>query len=335
MDRIAKMSVEERAELFGEVADELNMLDIVIEKDFWVCWMLDKLFNHPNIKNNIVFKGGTSLSKVYNLIKRFSEDIDLILNWRVLGYEKVKDDPMIKRGSKTQQDKFNKQIKEDTVEYIQNILLKEIEDIIEQFDGVSAMINPTEPDNILMKYKSNLTSKGYIKSDQIKLEFKALAYWEPSDTHVVKPYIIDVLPHYAPMECNVLVSSAERTFWEKATILHSEAHRKTAIPQRYSRHYYDLYQISLNGEVKKKAFADSDLLRIALEMKTKFYYTKWSNYENAKIGSFKLIPPEHNLQHLKKDYDAMGQMIFGNTPSFEDILKHLKILEDDINNLSW
>lgn len=86
MDKIAIGSATDRRDLFLESASRLGMNPAIVEKDFWVCWILRRLFAEPTLKDHIVFKGGTSLSKVYGLIDRFSEDIDLILDWRLLGY---------------------------------------------------------------------------------------------------------------------------------------------------------------------------------------------------------------------------------------------------------
>lgn len=82
MEQVARFSTMQRRELFSEAAARLGMTPAVVEKDFWVTWVLDRLFATPTLAHLLVFKGGTSLSKVYGLIERFSEDVDLILDWR-------------------------------------------------------------------------------------------------------------------------------------------------------------------------------------------------------------------------------------------------------------
>ena len=109
MRKIAVIDAKEREALFRNTAYKMGISEAVIEKDFWVCYMLDYLFHRCAWKDNLAFKGGTSLSKAYNLIKRFSEDIDLILDWRVLGYSA--DEPWEQR-SNTKQDAFNKEANE-------------------------------------------------------------------------------------------------------------------------------------------------------------------------------------------------------------------------------
>ena len=88
MRKIAKLNVKDRNALFTNTAAKMGINTAIVEKDFWVCYMLDYLFHRCMWRNHIVFKGGTSLSKAYHLIERFSEDIDLILDWRLLGYGK-------------------------------------------------------------------------------------------------------------------------------------------------------------------------------------------------------------------------------------------------------
>ena len=106
MRNVARLPESDRRELFRNTADKMGLNDAIVEKDFWVCFTLDYLFHRCPWKETITFKGGTSLSKAFNLISRFSEDIDLILDWRVLGYGK--DEPWEKR-SNTKQDTFNKE----------------------------------------------------------------------------------------------------------------------------------------------------------------------------------------------------------------------------------
>ena len=110
MDKLATMPARDRRDLFSEAAVMLGMRPAIIEKDFWVCLVLKLLFDDPALKHSLVFKGGTSLSKVYGLIERFSEDIDLVLDWQLIGFGKGLNDPMRTFDSNTKQDKFNKEI---------------------------------------------------------------------------------------------------------------------------------------------------------------------------------------------------------------------------------
>ena len=133
-------------------------------------------------------------------------------------------------------------------------------------------------------------------------------------------------------EFPVRVIRAERTFWEKATILHHEAHRPDGNPQpsRYSRHYYDLAQMAASP-IKDAALANMDLLAEVVAFKQRFYPRNWARYDLAKPGSLRLVPQEQVLKAVAEDYWAMAGMIFGMIPAFEDILTRLNELENEIN----
>jgi hypothetical protein len=127
---------------------------------------------------------------------------------------------------------------------------------------------------------------------------------------------------------------AERTFWEKITILHHEAHRPESSPQPvgYSRHYYNVFQMS-RARVKSEAFADLGLLRAVVAFKDKFYHRGWARYDLAKPGTMRLMPPDHVLKIVAKDYEGMRRMIFGEYPDFREIIAQVRTLEAEINGL--
>ena len=155
----------------------------------------------------------------------------------------------------------------------------------------------------------------------------------PSDNYSIKPYAADVFPDVIKQsECKVNAIKAERTFWEKATILHHEAHRPKDNPQpsRYSRHYYDMYMMA-NSEVKQTALNNLHILDDVVDFKKRFYPRGWANYDLAKPGTIKLIPEKSIIKNLKKDYTFMGNMIFGETPSFDEVMNTIESLEQQIN----
>ncbi len=128
--------------------------------------------------------------------------------------------------------------------------------------------------------------------------------------------------------------SPERTFWEKVLILNQESHRPMdkKLPSRYSRHYYDVYKISLT-QYKDKAINDLELLKQVRDFKIKFYPMGWAKYDLAKPGSFTLIPNDERLIELKKDFTNMQEMLNGDTIDFDTIISSLKELEKEMNNL--
>lgn len=313
MNKIAILSKQQRSELFLETATLMNTTNSIVEKDFWVVWTLDKIFSDDRLNKILMFKGGTSLSKVFNLIGRFSEDIDLILDWRLVTNE----NPLNEQESKNKQVKFNEQINENAKEYIQNELLPIISQIL---SPLCTCIIAEDGFSINVRYP-NAFDDNYLRPE-ILLEIGPLASWLPSDSFEISSFAAQKFPEVfeQPM-CIVHTIVAKRTFWEKATILHHEANRpeKSPMPTRYSRHYYDLAMMAQN-EVKNEALADIDLLKNVVDFKQKFYPRTWAKYEEAVPGTLKLLPLEFRLDSLEKDYKAMQNMIFDKYISFEEII---------------
>ena len=325
MDRIALLTNQERYDLFSESASQLRMVPAVIEKDFWVTWVLKQLFNHPTLSSQLMFKGGTSLSKVYGLIERFSEDIDLILDWQNLS----KEDPLSDR-SNSRQNKLNQTINQEAQRYIESTLLPLINQVTSTC--CSCSIDESDPHVINLQYPSAFPDH-YLRPE-LRLEIGPLAAWLPHEEHKVHSYASEAFPDlFKQPNCHVQVISAARTFWEKATILHQEAHRPVdrTLPPRYSRHYYDLYKMALSP-VRDHAMSDFDLLESVTEFKQRFYPRGWAQYHLAKPDTLQLLPAEHIVTSLRKDYTAMEHMIFGEIPEFDEIMHTLEVLQGEINS---
>ena len=294
MKEVAKLQIKDRTELFQATAISMGMQPNVIEKDFWVCFMLDHLFHDCRYKNAFVFKGGTSLSKSYHVIERFSEDIDLILDWRKIINDEV--NPWEER-SKTKQDLFNKQINSEAAKFYK-------EELIPQLNS---------------EMKEKLGDGEWMPSHEtIVTPFAAEKY----------PDI------FSQKDTSVLTIDVERTFWEKLTILHKIANFPDGkpLPARYARHLYDVYNMG-NSWVKERAFKRKELLEKDVAFKQKFYYAKGAHYETATLSSIELLPKEAVLNALKEDYQAMSNMIYGNIPEFEAILEFLEKLQEEVHGL--
>ena len=329
MDKVALLTATERRELFRESVARRGMSPAVIEKDFWVCWVLKQLFAEPGLKDKMVFKGGTSLSKVFGLIDRFSEDIDLVLDWRLLGYGTEMETPWEELDSVTKRDQFSKAVNRKAADYIAGVLIHDLNRVVAGHPQVSAAVDAIDPHSVNISYPASF-SVGYIRPEVV-LEIGPLASWVPSASHSIRPYAAEDFPGlFAEPECQVIATSAERTFWEKSTILHQQAHRTGAMPLRYSRHYYDLYKLAASP-VSTSAIADLQLLRDVVAFKQRFYPSGWARYEDAVPGSFKLIPADAHLAELRRDYSGMEVMIHGKMPDFDQIIDALRSLEEQIN----
>lgn len=326
MDKIAQLSAQDRSALFTETAAKLATTPAITEKDFWVTWVLHRLFADPQLSKLLMFKGGTSLSKAYGLIERFSEDIDLILDWRVL--KAAVDDPLAIR-SKSKQDRLNQQISEEAQFFIADSLLTRVQAAL---SGVCVCeISAEDPHVINVSYPASFPDT-YLRPE-VRLEIGPLAAWLPHEDRIISSYVANAFGHlFDRPDCTVRVISAERTFWEKATILDHEAHRPegNVQPLRYSRHYYDLARMAVTP-VRERALANMELLSDVVEFKQRFYPRGWARYELAKPGSIKLVPPESVLRVIERDYRAMRNMIFGEVMDFSEIMKRLQSLEDEIN----
>ncbi|NBK21443.1 MAG: nucleotidyl transferase AbiEii/AbiGii toxin family protein [Spirochaetia bacterium] len=326
MDNIAHVSPEERNQIFSEVSARMGTTPAIVEKDFWVCWVLDKIFSSEILTCKLLFKGGTSLSKVHKVIERFSEDVDLILDWNLVSGE----DPSHVR-SKSKQDKFNKQINEYAKEYIASQLLPELEAIFSPLCWLD--IDHEDQHCVNIGYPKAFNDM-YIRPE-VRLEIGPLASWQPSKEFAITSYTADYFPKmFRRVEIPVRAIEGKRTFWEKATILHQEFHRPEGKlqPSRYSRHYYDLAMLA-HSEIRNQALCDLELLQDVVNFKMKFYPVGWAHYETAVPGSLKLIPPERIRQSLIKDYRAMQDMIFGYKPSLSEIFEILAELEEQINRV--
>ena len=332
MRNIAKIPSKDREALFRNTAAKMGMNEAIIEKDFWVCYILDYLFHRCAWRDNLAFKGGTSLSKAYGLIERFSEDIDLILDWRVLGYGI--NEPWEKR-SNTKQDIFNKEANTRAECFLRDTFLPAITDDLtaELGDAVKCFIDKDDPQTVKIAYPNSFSDISILQ--EIRLEIGALAAWTPVKMATIMPYAAQEYGRlFTQPTTEILTVMPERTFWEKVTILHREAFREESrpFPTRYSRHYYDLYRM-MQSDVEQNALADNNLLTRVVEFKDKFYRCPWARYDLAKRGTMRLMPPDYNLDKLRDDYEHMQNMLFGTKPSFDEVMDGILALEKKINQI--
>ncbi len=341
MYRIANLSPSDRKQLFDTYTLKYGTAQEIVEKDYWVTLMLDYLFHKSEFKNVFTFKGGTSLSKCFHIIDRFSEDIDLVLDWSFLG---VSDDELFAQRSKTAQTKYNQTVEQSAIEFIAKRLLPSMQRDFQLIlrDEPKIETNPDDGHIVNFYYPNvyNAQKAGLLQC--IRLEIGPLAEKVPSVTRTVAPMISDMnVPIMTLTETPVRAISPERTFWEKVLILHQEAHRpqfkkdkngnvvSNPIPRRYSRHYYDVWKIS-QTEYKNIALNDLELLDRVIRFKKKFYNYSWDDLENARPGNIVLIPGENRIEELRSDFISMKEMINdASIESFDELVFLLKGLEKE------
>ena len=198
-------------------------------------------------------------------------------------------------------------------------------------ENVHCYIDGNDPQTVKIVYPNSFSDTSILQ--EIRLEIGALAAWTPVRYTTITPYAAEQYARlFVQPSTEVLTVLPERTFWEKVTILHREAFRPEdrPFPLRYSRHYYDLYKM-MQTPVKDNALQDNDLLERVVKFKDKFYRCPWARYDLAKRGTMKLLPPEYNVAKLRSDYEHMQNMLFGEKPSFEEIMNTMAQLEKEIN----
>ena len=346
MDNFATLPEAERRDILQEAANRRGLLPIIMEKDFWVCWTLKRLFEHPKLAPYVTFKGGTSLSKAYGLIERFSEDIDLTIS-RDAPHVTDGESPMEEGISGKERKRRIEALRHNARLFVEKEVLPHLEAGIRvAFRGTEnweLVLDTEDPDQqtILFYYPKALNyegfgdgfkNAGYIQP-QIKLEFGARGETEPREPQTISPYVIQPFPSLF-VEKAVLVPTlaAERSFWEKVTILHALYHG-AKLRDRTSRHYYDTYMMAQKG-IAEAALSDLDLLERVVTNKSLLFRDPKASYETAEIGSLRLVPGEEFLTSLKRDYTAMSEMFMGEHPDFETLIAGLSKLESRINQSS-
>lgn len=336
MESILSLDKSERGPYFEKAAELLKMSPQIIEKDFWVCWVLGELFNLPEIKDHLTFKGGTSLSKVYKVIERFSEDIDISIEKSYLGFINDRDPEKIS-GSKQRLAILN-ELSDACKQFVKDNLLvsmkKEFATKIPT-DKWTLEIDPDDPDfqTILFTYPQSLSSTSVYVRPIVKIEVGARSEHWPVSFKEVNSYVKEALDKTIKEDAVTLrVLNIERTFWEKATILHMYSHypNEKHPPVRQSRHYYDFYCL-LKSRYHSPAAQEVDLLMRVAEHKSIYFRAAWASYATAKKGTLKLIPNERIVSEMERDYELMNEMFFRTPPSWKEIMEEISRFETNFN----
>ena len=323
---------EERRLYIEQAALRRNVSPVILEKDFWVCWLLGILFE-SEFAGSLVFKGGTSLSKVFGVIERFSEDIDLSLSPEFLqlpeaGTSRNQANKWMTRAEAAcglaVRDQIGPAMEAAMVEVLEN----------NERAWFEFLTDPNTNSPVLLFHYSSSQPVGfdYLKRS-VKLEFGSLTDQQPVGRHAIRPWVAEVLPDAFPdWHCEVVALEVERSFWEKATILHTEYHRpaEKPTPDRFSRHYADTAALAKHPAAKT-ALEQHDLRNRVVEWKSQFFGSSWANYGQAKPGTFRLVPPAERQPALRRDYQAMRDMYLSEPATFDDILATLTDLENRIN----
>jgi hypothetical protein len=339
--RLIAASPQDRRDLFVATARNMGINEQNVEKDFWVCWTLAALFqDRPKRAPRLLFKGGTSLSKAFSLIQRFSEDIDITVFRGDLG-EPISIDGLERLSGKKRRGKLD-EIRAACQRYLNDNLRPELAAHLARAVGASSgatvEMDVLDPDGqtILVRYPSVLAADPYIRA-VVRIECGAKSALDPHDAFVIRPYVAAELADFDLKIKGVTTILAERTFWDKIVIVHGLRawfDRRTELRQegqRVSRHYYDLHAM-FSTSMATRALADRTLGRECVRHAAMFFGRPDFNLEAAAVGKFSLVPSEAMLSGLRRDYDAMVGMIFGQVPEFQNVMDSVRQLETRIND---
>jgi len=340
MYEFVKLDKTERSQAFRIASEKLGYPAYVIEKDFWVTYILDTLFNRINHKHRILFKGGTSLSKCYKLIDRFSEDIDLSLHMADLGFEGDKAPHIVAdKESKSASKRAVEDLKVAGELFLENtilVLLKE--KIIEDLGSVenwSLLLDDSNAENLLFHYPKSLEDdeygNKYVKPVAL-IETGTKSEHLPNEEIEVNSLLEDAISEIHS-KAVVKVLSPQRTFWEKVTLLHAEnnINRVERVKERLSRHLYDIVMLS-RSPIGVEAMKDLTLLDTVAKHKAFYYRSNAAKYDEAKVDTLKIVPKGEILEAFRIDYEKMRSMFAGEVVEFDVIIKELQLLENEINN---
>lgn len=347
MDEFARRPAEDRRAYIDEAAARRDLTSIIIEKDFWVCWTLRRLVMCADLAGHMTFKGGTSLSKAYGIIERFSEDIDLTISRSAPLLDKVAS-PMEEKIGTNERKRRTDALKAAAQAYVATvampILAREIEAALGTGEGWSLALDPDDKDQQTLLFVYPRTSgyglaygenyggadeSGYIKP-RIKLEFGARGDTEPFELRPILPYLAEDFPEELPdAVTEVPTLAVARTFWEKVTILHA-IHHNGKLRDGMSRHYYDVLMLDQAG-VTAEALARIELLEQVVHNKSLMFADKSAAYETALLGTLRLSPDGATREKLERDYGAMADMFMTAPPKFDALMKGLAAIEATIN----
>ena len=341
MDTFLQLPADRRRRFCEEAQAVLGLPAESIEKDFWVCWTLRELCALPGIGTQLTFKGGTSLSKCWKLIERFSEDIDLVVDREALGFG-GDNAPQQSGISGKERERRLEALKMASQNHVRKILKPALAEVLQR--NLTANLpwtldEETSPDGgitLVFTYPSVFPPRPGLVP-KVKIEPGARSDIEPNETPEISTYLEQALPQAvlaAPFAVRTV--APQRTFWEKAMLLHEETYRDAGggLKSGLSRHYYDLHCLIKAG-VATKAAADLELFERIAAHRAVFFRKKKAAQESLQPGTLRLLPNDNCLAAWKQDYEKMrGFYFFGEPPKFDEIMREVGAFEKQFNQAS-
>jgi len=323
-----ELSVEDKINVLETLKVKLKLDTASIEKNWWVTMVLKALFS-SEFAPHLSFKGGTSLSKCFHLINRFSEDVDIAVNREFLGF--------CGELSRTQ---VSDRLRRASCSFVRETLSKELEKQLlalgiekSEFEvkvNVTS-VTTTDPEVIEVHYKSVLSDLSYVQN-KVLVEVSGRSMNEPVEQVEICSMIAENLPNasYSDKPFGLTVVSPKRTFLEKACLLHEEFTQSTreVCSHRMTRHIYDLERM-MDTDIAKEALQDKELYNAVIDHRKKFIGLKGFDYSGLLPQNISFIPPEGIIESWRSDYNTMREsMIYGDSLSFDALITRIKELND-------
>ena len=328
------LEARDQSEILQTAAAKCGRRAAILEKDIWLCWILQVLFSIPD-HHPMAFKGGTSLSKIYGIINRFSEDVDITLDYRAF----IDDfDPFAPSVSRSKIKQFSKHLKTLGKGYTQNVVMPVLVKASETLAtcGQHSIRTEDSGEKVWFSYPSAVEDPDDYLASEILLEFGSRNVVDPNEQHTITPDIASLTPEIDYPATTVTVLSPSQTFWEKATLIHVECnrHRLSVNPERLSRHWYDLMCLGLH-KLSVNAINDRSLLENVIKHKKVFFNADYCHYDDCLVGKLRLIPDTDDLRGLQSDYKEMytAGILSDDAPDFETLIEKLRTIENQVN--SW
>lgn len=315
-----------------QAANKTGLPVQAVEKDLWVTVVLQMVFALP-VANHLVFKGGTSLSKVWKVIRRFSEDIDLAIDPSIWGFEGDLTKKQIKRLRKASSIFVRDELCLSLKGVVSETGMEKWLQVEADPDGEGDGTYP-EPRMIHVRYKSLFNENLPYLHSEVKLEVGARSLLEPTAKAAVTSVIEDVLPISTTIKQVMIPTAlAEKTFLEKAFLLHELfSAQSSREANRKSRHLYDLAQI-MNTYIASRAIADDDLWNTIHHHRELFTSMSGVDYTPDIRKRIRLLPPDDVIDDWRSDYkDMQSSMIYGEKPTFTELMKKMRELENLFHN---
>ena len=332
MNNYFQLSKEQQRMVLTQAANKTGLPVQAVEKDLWVTVVLQIVFSLP-IANRLVFKGGTSLSKVWKVIRRFSEDIDLAIDPSIWGFEGDLTKKQIKRLRKTSSIFVRDELCRSLQKAVSETGMEQWLQVESDPDGEGDGTYP-EPRVIHISYKSLFDEDLPYLNSEVKLEIGARSLLEPMAKAAVTSILEDTLPISTTIKQVMIPTAlAEKTFLEKAFLLHELfSAQSSREANRKSRHLYDLAQI-MNTDIASRAIADDDLWNTIHHHRELFTSMSGVDYTPDIRKRIRLLPPDDVIDDWRSDYkDMQSSMIYGEKPTFTELMKKMRELENLFHN---